>query len=137
MKLAIVLSAVLVAVVFALTPATAVDDAPTTNVQLIELEQMTPYLESFAGVTAGTATTSIVRRVSGIMFSSQAYAQFDNHNSDGSRATFPIEVEQGDLYGVSAAFVKGRTSGSCRSRSTAGRWARRSTPTPRRSRWSR
>jgi hypothetical protein len=114
MKLAILVSAVLVAVVVALQPATAVDDAPDARVQLIELEQQTPYLESYAGVTAGTATTSIVRRVGnsgGVVFSSQAYAQFDNHNGDGSRATFPIEVEDGDLYGLSAAFVKGPNFG--------------------------
>jgi len=111
MKLAIALSAVIVAVVFALQPANAVDDAPSSRVQLIEVEQQTPYLESFAGVTAGTATTSIVRRVSGITFSSQAYAQLDNHNGDGSRATFPIEVEDGDIYGISAAFVKGPNFG--------------------------
>ena len=45
------------------------------------------------------------------MFSSQAYAQFDNHNGDGSRATFPLEVEDGDTYGISAAFVKGPNFG--------------------------
>jgi hypothetical protein len=90
MKLAILACAAIIALVVALQPATAVDDAPNARVQLIEVEQQTPYLESFAGVTAGTATTSIVRRVAGITFSSQAYAQFDNHNGDGSRATFPI-----------------------------------------------
>jgi hypothetical protein len=114
MKLAILLSAAVVALVVALQPATAVDDAPNARVQLIELEQQTPYLESFAGVAAGTATTSIVRRVGnsgGVVFSSQAYAQFDNHNGDGSRATFPIEVEDGDLYGIGAAFVKGPNFG--------------------------
>ncbi len=81
MKLAILASAAVIALVVALQPATAVDDAPNARVQLIEVEQQTPYLESFAGVTAGTATTSIIRRVAGITFSSQAYAQFDNHNS--------------------------------------------------------
>jgi hypothetical protein len=114
MKLAILLSAAVVALVLALQPATAVDGAPNDRVQLIELEQQTPYLESYAGVTAGTATTSIVRRVGnsgGVVFSSQAYAQFDNHNGDGSRATFPIEVEDGDLYGLGAAFVKGPNFG--------------------------
>ena len=111
MKLAILASAAVIALVVALQPATAVDDAPNARVQLIEVEQQTPYLESFAGVTAGTATTSIIRRVAGITFSSQAYAQFDNHNGDGSRATFPIEVEDGDLYGISAAFVKGPNFG--------------------------
>jgi len=111
MKLAIALSAVIVAVVFALQPANAVDDAPSARMQLIEVEQQTPYLESFAGVTAGTATTSIVRRVAGITFSSQAYAQFDNHNGDGSRATFGLEVEDADTYGVSAALVKGPNFG--------------------------
>ena len=80
MKLAILASAAIIALVVALQPATAVDDAPNARVQLIEVEQQTPYLESFAGVTAGTATTSIIRRVAGITFSSQAYAQFDNHN---------------------------------------------------------
>ena len=47
---------------------------------------MTPYLESFAGVTAATADARrIVRRVSRrVTFSSQAYAQFDNHNGDGA-----------------------------------------------------
>jgi hypothetical protein len=113
MKLAIVLSAAIVATVIALQlqPANAVDDAPNSRVQLIEVEQQTPYLESFAGVTAGTATTSIVRRVSGVTFSSQAYAQLDNHNGDRSRATFPIEVEESDLYGIHAAFVKGPNFG--------------------------
>lgn len=112
MKLALALSAVIVAAVFlTLQPANAVDDAPNTHVQLIEVEQQTPYLESFAGVTAGTATTSIVRRVSGIAFSSQAYAQLDNHNGDGSRATFPIEVEESDLYGIHGSFVKGPNFG--------------------------
>ncbi|MDA0185651.1 hypothetical protein OJ997_35425 [Solirubrobacter phytolaccae] len=113
MKLAtaIVLAATLVAAVLSLQPANAVDDAPNSRVQLIEVEQQTPYLESFAGVTAGTATTSIVRRVSGVTFSSQAYAQLDNHNGDQSRATFPIEVEAGDLYGIHAAFVKGPNFG--------------------------
>ena len=107
-----VLSLVAVAALFvAAHNARAVEDPPAAHLQLVEVEQQTPYLESFAGVTAGTATTSIVRRVAGITFSSQAYAQFDNHNGDGSRATFPIEVEDGDLYGLSAAFVKGPNFG--------------------------
>ena len=75
---------------------------------------MTPYLESFAGVAAGTATTSVIRRVGnsgGVVFSSQAYAQFDNHNGDGSRASFPVEVEDGDTYGISAQFVRGPNFG--------------------------
>ncbi len=45
------------------------------------------------------------------MFSSQAYAQFDNHNGDGSRASFPVEVEDGDTYGISAQFVRGPNFG--------------------------
>ncbi len=53
MKLAILASAAVIALVVALQPATAVDDAPNARVQLIEVEQQTPYLESFAGVTAG------------------------------------------------------------------------------------
>ena len=43
--------------------ARAVEDPPQAHLQLVEVEQQTPYLESFAGVTAGTATTSIIRRV--------------------------------------------------------------------------
>ena len=74
---------------------------------------MTPYLESFAGVAAGTATVSVIRRVvaPARRSSSAAYAQFDNHNADGSRATFPLEVEDGDTYGISAAFVRGPNFG--------------------------
>ena len=110
--------------VVALQPATAVDDAPIARVQLIEVEQQTPYLESFAGVTAGTATTSIVRRVAGITLSSQAYAQFDNHNGDGSRATFPHRgrgrrplrhlgrVREGPNFGVVQLALDGRPLGA-------------------------
>ena len=43
--------------------------------------------------------------------SSQAYAQFDNHNGDGSRASFPLDVDDGDTYGLSAAFVQGPNFG--------------------------
>ncbi len=43
--------------------------------------------------------------------SSQAYAQFDNHNGDGSRASFPLDVDDADTYGLSAALVKGPNFG--------------------------
>ena len=43
--------------------------------------------------------------------SSAAYAQFDNHNADGSRASFPLDVEDGDTYGLTAAFVRGPNFG--------------------------
>jgi hypothetical protein len=91
--------------------ARAVEDPPTAHLQLVEVEQQTPYLESFAGVTAGTPTVSIIRRVSQAGTSSQAYAQFDNHNGDGSRASFPLEVDESDTYGLSAALVKGPNFG--------------------------
>jgi hypothetical protein len=91
--------------------ARAVEDPPATHLQLVEVEQQTPYLESFAGVTAGTPAVSIIRRVSQAGTSSQAYAQFDNHNGDGSRASFPLEVEDADTYGLSAALVKGPNFG--------------------------
>src|SRR4051812_9463927 len=89
----------------------AVEDPPTAHVQLVEVEQQTPYLESFAGVAAGTATVSVVRRVSLTGTSSAAYAQFDNHNADGSRASFPLDVEDADTYGITAAFVRGPNFG--------------------------
>jgi hypothetical protein len=91
--------------------ARAVEDPPQAHLQLVEVEQQTPYLESFAGVTAATATVSVIRRVSQAGTSSQAYAQFDNHNGDGSRASFPLDVEDGDTYGVSASLVKGPNFG--------------------------
>jgi hypothetical protein len=91
--------------------ARAVEDPPEAHLQLIEVEQQTPYLESFAGVSAGTATVSIIRRVSQAGTSSQSYAQFDNHNADGSRATFPLDVEDADTYGISASLVKGPNFG--------------------------
>ena len=78
--------------------------------QLVEVEQQTPYLESFNSITAGTATQSAIRRAGntgGVVFSSQAYALFDNQNPDGSRATFPLEVEDADTYGLRAQFVQG------------------------------
>jgi hypothetical protein len=107
-----VLSLAVVAALFvAFHNARAVEDPPTPHVQLVEVEQQTPYLESFAGVTAGTATTSIIRRVSLTGTSSAAYAQFDNHNGDGSRATFPLDVEDADTYGLTAALVKGPNFG--------------------------
>ncbi|WP_028064048.1 hypothetical protein [Solirubrobacter soli] len=99
------------AVFVAFHNARAVEDPPQAHLQLIEVEQQTPYLESFAGVTAGTATVSIIRRVSQAGTSSQSYAQFDNHNGDGSRASFPLDVEDGDTYGVSASLVKGPNFG--------------------------
>jgi hypothetical protein len=99
------------AVFVAFHNARAVEDPPQAHLQLVEVEQQTPYLESFAGVTAGTATVSIIRRVSQAGTSSQSYAQFDNHNGDGSRASFPLDVEDGDTYGVSASLVKGPNFG--------------------------
>ena len=110
MKIALSLAAV-AALFFAFHNARAVEDPPAAHLQLVEVEQQTPYLESFAGVTAGTATTSIIRRVSQAGTSSQAYAQFDNHNGDGSRASFPLEVDESDTYGLSAALVKGPNFG--------------------------
>jgi hypothetical protein len=112
MSMKTVLSFAVVAALFvAFHNARAVEDPPEAHLQLVEVEQQTPYLESFAGVTAGTATTSIIRRVSLTGTSSQSYAQFDNHNGDGSRASFPLDVEDGDTYGVSAALVKGPNFG--------------------------
>jgi hypothetical protein len=110
MKTVLSLAAV-AALFFAFHNARAVEDPPAAHLQLVEVEQQTPYLESFAGVTAGTATVSIIRRVSLTGTSSQAYAQFDNHNGDGSRATFPLDVEDGDTYGLTAALVKGPNFG--------------------------
>ncbi len=110
MKLLLSLAAI-AAVFVAFQNARAVEDPPQAHVQLVEVEQQTPYLESYAGVTAGTATTSIIRRVSLTGTSSAAYAQFDNHNADGSRATFPLDVEDGDTYGITAAFVRGPNFG--------------------------
>jgi hypothetical protein len=108
----IVLSLAAVAAFFvAFHNARAVEDPPAAHLQLVEVEQQTPYLESFAGVTAGTATVSIIRRVSQAGTSSQAYAQFDNHNGDGSRASFPLDVDESDTYGVSASLVKGPNFG--------------------------
>jgi hypothetical protein len=107
-----VLSLAAVAALFvAFHNARAVEDPPQAHMQLVEVEQQTPYLESFAGVTAGTATTSIIRRVSLTGTSSAAYAQFDNHNGDGSRASFPLDVEDADNYGLTAALVKGPNFG--------------------------
>jgi hypothetical protein len=103
--------AAVAAIFFAFHSARAVEDPPTAHLQLVEVEQQTPYLESFAGVTAGTPTVSIIRRVAQAGTSSQAYAQFDNHNGDGSRASFPLEVDESDTYGVSAALVKGPNFG--------------------------
>jgi hypothetical protein len=99
------------AVFVAFHNARAVEDPPQAHLQLIEVEQQTPYLESFAGVTAGTATVSVIRRVSQAGTSSQSYAQFDNHNGDGSRASFGLDVEDADTYGVSASLVKGPNFG--------------------------
>ena len=113
MKTILSLAAV-AALLIAFQNARAVEDPPEAHLQLVEVEQQTPYLESFAGVAAGTATTSVIRRVGntgGVVFSSQAYAQFDNHNGDGSRATFPLEVEDADTYGLTAALVKGPNFG--------------------------
>ena len=59
-----VLSLAAVAALFvAFHNARAVEDPPAAHLQLVEVEQQTPYLESFAGVTAGTATVSVIRRV--------------------------------------------------------------------------
>jgi hypothetical protein len=110
MKLVLTLAA-FAAVFIAFQSARAVEDPPQSHVQLIEVEQQTPYLESFAGVAAGTATVSVIRRVSLTGTSSAAYAQFDNHNADGSRASFPLDVEDGDTYGLTAAFVRGPNFG--------------------------
>jgi hypothetical protein len=99
------------ALFIAFQSARAVEDPPQAHVQLVEVEQQTPYLESFAGVAAGTATVSVIRRVSLTGTSSAAYAQFDNHNADGSRASFPLDVEDADTYGITAAFVRGPNFG--------------------------
>jgi hypothetical protein len=94
--------------------ASAVEDPPQSHYQLLEAESMAPVLESYAGVTAGTATVSVGRRQSntgGLAFSGQAAMVFDNHNGDGSRMTLPFEVEAPDSYLVSASLVKGPTYG--------------------------
>ena len=113
MKIVLSLAA-LAAVIIAFQNANAVEEPPEPRVQLVEVEQQTPYLESFNSITAGTATVSAIRRVGntgGVVFSSQAYALFDNQNPDGSRATFPLEVEDGDTYGLRAQFVRGPDMG--------------------------
>ena len=113
MKIILSLAA-LAAVVIAFQNANAVEEPPEPRVQLVEIEQQTPYLESYNSITAGTATQSAIRRAGnagGVVFSSQAYALFDNQNPDGSRATFPLEVEDGDTYGLRAQFVKGPDMG--------------------------
>ena len=109
MKLVLSLAA-MAAVLMVFSTARAVEDPPDPHVQLVEVEQMTPYLESSIQ-TATSTTVSRIVRTSGAGFSSQAYAQFDNHNPDLSRATFPLEVEDGDLYGVSAVFAQGPNFG--------------------------
>ena len=126
MKIILSLAA-LAAVVIAFQNANAVEEPPEPRVQLVEVEQQTPYLESFNSITAGTATQSAIRRAGnagGVVFSSQAYALFDNQNPDGSRATFPLEVEDGDTYGLRAQFVQ-RPGHGCRAgvgrRAPAGR----------------
>jgi hypothetical protein len=91
MKLVLSLAAV-AAVLMVFSSARAVEDPPEQHLQLIEVDQMTPYLES-ATQTATSATVSRTVRTSGIAFSSQAYAQFDNHNADGSRMTFAMDVD--------------------------------------------
>ena len=109
MKTVIALAA-LAAAVIAFQNANAVDDPPEPKLQLVEIEQQTPYLESYNSITAGTATQSAVRRAGnagGVLFSSQGYALFDNQNPDGSRATFPLDVEDGGSYGIRAQFVNG------------------------------
>ena len=113
MKIILSLAA-LAAVMIAFQNANAVEEPPEPRVQLVEVEQQTPYLESFNSITAGTATQSAIRRAGntgGVVFSSQAYALFDNQNPDGSRATFPLEVEDADTYGLRAQFVKGPDMG--------------------------
>ena len=53
MKTILSLAAV-AALLIAFQNARAVEDPPEAHLQLVEVEQQTPYLESFAGVTAGT-----------------------------------------------------------------------------------
>jgi hypothetical protein len=110
----VALLAVMAALLMALGTARAVEEPPDPHFQLVEAEQMTPYLESFNSITAGTATQSAIRRqgnTGGVVFSSQAFALFDNQNGDGSRATFPLEVEDADTYGISAQLVRGPAYG--------------------------
>ena len=110
----VLLLAAMAALLMVFSTARAVEEPPDPHFQLVEVEQMTPYLESFNSITAGTATQSAIRRqgnTGGVVFSSQAFALFDNQNGDGSRATFPLEVEDADTYGVSAQFVRGPTYG--------------------------
>jgi len=109
MKLVLSLAA-LAAVLMVFSNARAGEDPPSLHTQLVEVEQQTPYLES-STQTATSTTVSRIVKVSGTTFSSQSYAQFDNHNADRSRATFPLEVEDGDWYGITATFVKGPTFG--------------------------
>lgn len=113
MKTVLALAAV-AALVIAFQNANAVEDPPEPKLQLVEVEQQTPYLESYNSITAGTATVSAIRRAgnsSGVVFSSQAYALYDNQNPDGSRATFPLEVEDAGVYGVKIQFVRGPDMG--------------------------
>jgi len=110
----VLMLAAMAALLMVFSTARAVEDPPDPHFQLVEVEQMTPYLESFNSITAGTATQSAIRRqgnTGGVVFSSQAFALFDNQNGDGSRATFPLEVEDADSYGVSAQLVRGPAYG--------------------------
>ncbi|MDA0166369.1 hypothetical protein OM076_39260 [Solirubrobacter ginsenosidimutans] len=94
--------------------ASAVDGVPAKHYQMIEAEFMTPVLESYAGVASGTATTSVLKRMSNsgtTTFSGSAGMQLDNHNADGSPGTLPFEVEDTDTYGVGVRYVKGPTYG--------------------------
>ena len=84
----------------------------TAHVQLVEVEQQTPYLESFAGVTAGTATTSIIRRVSPARRPRARPTRSSTTTTATAAArSFPLDVEDADTYGLSAAFVKGPNFG--------------------------
>jgi hypothetical protein len=110
MKLILSLAA-LAAVIIAFQSARATGGGglPEEHLQLVEVEQQTPYLESYNSIATGTATQSAIRsagNAGGVVFSSSGYALFDNQNPDGSHASFPLEVEDADTYGIKAQFVR-------------------------------
>ena len=79
---------------------------PEPRVQLVEVEQQTPYLESFAGDhrrhrdAVGHPPRRQHRRRRVLQPGLRAVRQPERRRQ--SRATFPLEVEDGDTYGVCA-----------------------------------
>ena len=99
--------------------------------QLVEVEQQTPYLESFAGVTAGTATDvghPPRVRSPGPRAGLRAVRQPQRRRQP--RVVPARRRGRRHLRHHRGVRARARTSASCRSRSTAGRSARRSTATP-------